>query len=135
MLVRETDGVLEGHIRKLVRARLRSTGIVDLDGLAAFVGQDQESVAQAVDALIADGEVEVLRPVGQAAAGPGCRADGSFYRVIQATDRDYLWEKEVNTRPAREDHHEIKKAWLRMSEHEEDLDLSVLRLIHAMNMA
>jgi hypothetical protein len=122
------------HTRKLVRSRLLTAEAVSLDGLASFVGQDHESVARVVDALVADGEVEILRPVGNGISDSGGFPDEVFYRRIRATDPDFTWEKELIAKPARDERQEIKKAWLKMIGSEDEPDLSVLRLIHTMNM-
>ena len=135
MLARETKDIPEEHIRKLVRSRLLNTDAISLEELATFVGQDHESVAEVVDALVADGEVEILRPVGGVISESGWSAGEVFYRMIRATDRDFLWEKELKAKPAEDEHQAIKKAWLRMLSHEDDMDLSALRLIHIMNMS
>jgi len=131
MFAIETSGMPVEHIRKVVRSRLLETEAVNLDALAAFVGQDQESVARVVEAMVGDGEVEMLRPVG-------CEMPQSadvFCRMLRQTDGKFMWQKDINTRPARDEHAEIKKAWLRLSRHDDDPDLSAFGLIQRMNMA
>jgi hypothetical protein len=131
MFAIETGGIPVDHIRKVVRSRLLETEAVNLDALAAHAGQDRESVARIVEAMVADGEVEMLRPVGCARR----QSADVFCRMLRQTDGDFRWEKEINTRPAKDEHAEMKKSWLRMSSHDNDLDLSVLNMIQTMNMA
>ena len=136
MLARElVEDIATEHIRKLVRSRLLDADAISLDGLASYVGQDQEAVARVVDTLVADGEIELLRPVGDATANTTCPAEGVFCRMIRETDRDFIWEKEVNTRPVKNEHQEIKKVWLRMLGHGEEPDASAVRLVQTMNLA
>ena len=135
MVARNSTGIPVEHLRKLVRSRLLDMDAISLHGLTSFVGQDHESVARIIEGLVADGEVEILQPVGGAASDTDGSADGVFYRSIRETDRDFVWEKEVNTRQIKDGPQEIKKTWLSMLDHGDDMDLSVLKLIQTMNMA
>ena len=135
MPARETKDIPEEHIRKLVRSRLLNTEAVSLEELATFVGQDHESVAEVVDALVADGEIEILRPVGGVISESNWSAGGVVYRMIRTTDRDFLWQKQLKGRPAGDQHQDIKKTWLKMLSHDDDMDLSVVRLLQTMAMS
>lgn len=135
MIVGDSLAMPTEHLRKLVRSRLQATGAINLRDLASFVGGDRESVARVVEALMAEGEVEILKPVGDVASNAAWSDDGVFYRMIRATDLDFVWEREVNAKRTKDGPSEIKRAWLKMLEHDADMDLSVLQLVRTMNMA
>ncbi len=68
------------------------------DALVAHVGLERKMVTRELDALVQNGEVEVLRPValrGEHSGIFGSRSRWAHYRLCRETDRDYTWQQEV----------------------------------------
>ena len=85
------------HARKLLLACLGTPELVPRNALMAYVGLDEDIVDRELAALAELGIVEALSPVsgGGDAREAWRRPDGTFYRMVRPTDRDYLWEQQL----------------------------------------
>lgn len=75
----------------VVRQRLAACQAMNLSALERATGRAGEAIRQALETLIAAGEVEVLAPIAPMAS-PG----RVFYRLRRADDEAYLWEQTLD---------------------------------------
>lgn len=88
------------YARKLIRQCLERCSAINEEGLLAFLDMDGDVLAGSLNDMIAEGKIEVLRPLSlndSATIGEQARKR-QYYRLIRETDRDYEWEQECTVR-------------------------------------
>ena len=91
------------RIRTLLCRCLEGRQAATIDELVRDIGIDKQVVARELGRLAEMGVVNVLRPISCPANTGGLETGrrgrcGEYFRLIQETDDDYLWEQEIDVR-------------------------------------
>lgn len=94
-----------GAVRRLIVQRLQACQAVNMKALCESTGVDSHTIKMELDYLVENKEVEVLRPLPPLSSfsrNSRFMADLTevveHFRLIRATDWDYLWEQGVVAR-------------------------------------
>ncbi len=91
---------LDGSLLKTIVDELHNCSAISRFSLIDRCMGDRAGMDRILSALLAAGEIEVLRPVdaaSSASARAACamRDQTEYYRLVRATDKHFLWQQRV----------------------------------------